>query len=51
MIAALGPAMSGSLGSFWPEPLAGIIAADHTHPVTQVSAPPASPPPSGAPRT
>jgi hypothetical protein len=45
MIAALGPAMSGSLGSFWPEPLAGIIAADNTHPVTQVSAPPFSAPP------
>ena len=49
MIAALGPALSGSIGSFWPEPLAGIIAADHTHPVTQVSAPPASPAPSRAP--
>jgi hypothetical protein len=45
MIAALGPAMSGSLGSFWPEPLAGIIAADNTHPVTQVSAPQVSAPP------
>src|ERR1700689_416896 len=50
MIAALGPAMSGSLGSFWPEPLASIIAADITHPVTQVSAPPFSAPPvSGSP--
>ena len=49
MIAALGPALSGSIGSFWPEPLAGIIAADHTHPVTQVSAPPASPAPRSAP--
>ena len=27
MIAALGPAMSGTLGAFWPEPLASIIAA------------------------
>jgi serine/threonine protein kinase len=51
MIAALGPAMPESLGSFWPEPLAGIIAADNTHPVTQVSAPPVSAPPgaSGSP--
>ena len=49
MIAALGPPLSGSLGSFWPEPLAGIIAADNTHPVTQVSAPPASAPPASAP--
>jgi serine/threonine protein kinase len=45
MIAALGPAMSGKLGAFWPEPLAGIIAADNTHPVTQVSGSPFSPPP------
>ena len=48
MIAALGPAMSGTLGSFWPEPLASIIAADNTHPVTQVSAPPVSAPPVSA---
>ena len=46
MIAALGPAMAGTLGSFWPEPLAGIIAADNTHPVTAVSAPPAGASPS-----
>jgi hypothetical protein len=45
MIAALGPAMSGTLGAFWPEPLASIIAADNTHPITQVSAPPVSAPP------
>jgi Protein kinase domain len=45
MIAALGPAMSGRLGAFWPEPLASIIAADNTHPVTQVSGSPAGPPP------
>jgi serine/threonine protein kinase len=45
MIAALGPAMSGKLGAFWPEPLAGIIAADNTHPVTQVSGSPFGPPP------
>ena len=49
MIAALGPALSGSIGSFWPEPLAGIIAADHTHPVTQVSAPPGGASPSSPP--
>jgi serine/threonine protein kinase len=45
MISALGPALPGTLGGFWPEPLASIIAADNTHPVTQVSAPPASQPP------
>jgi hypothetical protein len=49
MIAALGPAMRTALGAFWPEPLAGIIAADHTHPVTQVSPPPAGPAPVGGP--
>jgi len=49
MIAALGPAMPGTLGSFWPEPLASIIAADNTHPVTQVSEPPVSEPPVSAP--
>jgi hypothetical protein len=45
MIAALGPALPTALGAFWPEPLAGIIAANHTHPVTQVSALSADPPP------
>lgn len=49
MIAALGPAMRTALGAFWPEPLASIIAADHTHPVTQVSPPPAGPAPVGGP--
>ena len=49
MIAALGPAMPGTLGSFWPEPLASIVAADNTHPVTQVSGSPFSPPPGSAP--
>src|ERR1700722_16660868 len=38
MVSALGPAMSGSLGAFWPEPLASIIAADQApHPATEVS--------------
>src|SRR6202034_3314408 len=45
MIAALGPAMSGRLGGFWPEPLASVIAADNTHPVTQVSGAPSGAPP------
>jgi len=49
MIAALGPAMSGTLGAFWPEPLASIITADNTHPVTQVSESPVSAPPVSAP--
>jgi serine/threonine protein kinase len=49
MIAALGPAISGMLGGFWPEPLASVIATDNTHPVTQVSAPLVSAPPVGAP--
>jgi hypothetical protein len=49
MIAALGPAISGKLGAFWPEPLASIIAADNTHPVTQVSGFPVSAPPVSAP--
>jgi serine/threonine protein kinase len=49
MIAALGPAMSGMLGGFWPEPLADIIAADNTHPVTQVGESPFSAPPVSAP--
>ena len=48
MIAALGPAISGKLGAFWPEPLASIIAADNTHPVTQVSGSPVSAPPVSA---
>src|ERR1700689_1647977 len=44
MIAALGPAMSATLGAFWPEPLAGIIAADQApHPATQVGGAPISP--------
>ena len=47
MIAALGPAISGTLGGFWPEPLASIITADNTHPVTQISESPLSRPPSG----
>src|ERR1700744_931009 len=42
MIAALGPAMSGTLGAFWPEPLASAIAADPSHTVTQVGAAPVS---------
>jgi serine/threonine protein kinase len=49
MIAALGPAMSGMLGAYWPEPLASIIASDQTHPVTQVSVPASQPPASAAP--
>jgi len=49
MIGALGPPISGTLGAYWPEPLASIIAADHTHPVTQVSAPVSQPPASQPP--
>jgi len=33
----LGPPLPGTIGAFWPEPLAGIIAADQApHPATQV---------------
>src|SRR5580692_3093468 len=33
MISALGPPLPGTIGAFWPEPLAGIIAADQApHP-------------------
>jgi serine/threonine protein kinase len=40
MISALGPPLPGTIGAFWPEPLAGIIAADQApHPPTQVSEP------------
>ncbi len=44
MISALGPPLPGTIGAFWPEPLAGIIAADQApHPATEVSVPPVSP--------
>jgi len=44
MVSALGPPLPGTVGAFWPEPLAGIIAADQApHPATEVSVPPASP--------
>ena len=44
MISALGPPLPGTIGAFWPEPLAGIIAADQApHPPTEVSVPPVSP--------
>jgi hypothetical protein len=37
MVAALGPPLPTAIGAFWPEPLAGIIAADQApHPATQV---------------
>jgi serine/threonine protein kinase len=40
MISALGPPLPGTIGAFWPEPLAGLIAADQApHPPTQVSEP------------
>ena len=43
MISALGPPLPGTIGAFWPEPLAGIIAADQApHPPTEVSGPPVS---------
>jgi serine/threonine protein kinase len=51
MIATLGPPISGTLGAYWPEPLASIIASDHTHPVTQVSVPVSQPPNSAAPNS
>ena len=48
MISALGPPLPGTIGAFWPEPLAGIIAADQApHPPTEVSVPPVSPAPGG----
>src|SRR5579859_6449763 len=44
MVAALGPPLPGTVGAFWPEPLASIIAADQApHPVTQVGSAPADP--------
>jgi Protein kinase domain len=44
MISALGPPLPGTIGAFWPEPLAGIIAADQApHPATEVSGTPVSP--------
>ena len=44
MISALGPPMPTAIGAFWPEPLAGLIAADQApHPPTQVSEAPVSP--------
>jgi Protein kinase domain len=44
MVAALGPALPGTIGAFWPEPLASIIAADQApHPATEVSGAPVSP--------
>ena len=44
MISALGPPLPGTIGAFWPEPLASIIAADQApHPATQVSSAPADP--------
>ncbi|HMD26353.1 MAG TPA: protein kinase, partial [Streptosporangiaceae bacterium] len=44
MISALGPPLPGTIGAFWPEPLASIIAADQApHPATQVGGGPISP--------
>ena len=44
MVAALGPPLPTAIGAFWPEPLAGIIAADQApHPATQVGGAPISP--------
>ncbi len=44
MVSALGPPLPGTIGAFWPEPLAGIIAADQApHPATQVGGAPVSP--------
>jgi Protein kinase domain len=44
MVSALGPPLPGTIGAFWPEPLAGIIAADQApHPATQVGGGPVSP--------
>ena len=50
MVSALGPPLPGTIGAFWPEPLAGIIAADQApHPATEVSgAPAARPGPGGS---
>jgi len=46
MISALGPPLPGTIGAFWPEPLASIIAADQApHPATQVGGGPVSPGP------
>jgi serine/threonine protein kinase len=45
MISALGPPLPTTLGAFWPEPIASIIAGDQAHPTTQVNASPSSPPP------
>jgi Protein kinase domain len=40
MISALGPPLPGTIGAFWPEPLASLIAADQApHPPTEVSEP------------
>jgi hypothetical protein len=45
MISALGPPLPGTIGAFWPAPLARIIAADQApHPATEVSGAPVSPP-------
>ena len=45
MISALGPPLPGTIGAFWPEPLARIIAADQApHPATEVSGAPVRPP-------
>ena len=44
MVSALGPPLPGTIGSFWPEPLASIIAADQApHPATEVGSAPADP--------
>jgi Protein kinase domain len=44
MVSALGPPLPGTVGAFWPEPLASIIAADQApHPATQVGSAPADP--------
>lgn len=52
MIVTLGPATPLALGSFWPEPVASIVAADQGYPTpTQVSQPPASPAQSAWPPT
>jgi hypothetical protein len=49
MVSALGPPLPGTIGAFWPEPLASIIAADQApHPATQVGGGPISPAPGGA---
>jgi len=50
MVSALGPPLPGTIGAFWPEPLASIIAADQApHPATQVGGGPIGPVPQAGP--